>query len=113
METYSIIWSPEGRKLAEFAADNGREALQTFKRKAKSLGLSTYARHMGELYAQSTRDRLRVVMGVTIEQTVDGEYMILREGVQWGGTVDKSGAGDLTFPTIYEAYAAAISEWKP
>ncbi len=38
-----------------------------------------------------------------IESTVDGEYMILVNGFQWGGEVDSSGAGSATFPTAEEA----------
>lgn len=38
-----------------------------------------------------------------IVQTVDGEYMILVHGVQWGTHRDKSGAGSTTFKTRKDA----------
>jgi hypothetical protein len=34
-----------------------------------------------------------------IVETVEGEFMILIHGVQWGQHRDKSGAGDATFRT--------------
>jgi len=34
-----------------------------------------------------------------IVKTIDGEFMILVHGVQWGPNRDKSGAGDATFRT--------------
>jgi hypothetical protein len=34
-----------------------------------------------------------------IVETIDGEYMILIHGVQWGPYRDKSGAGSATFKT--------------
>jgi len=39
--------------------------------------------------------------------TVDGRWMILVNGFQWGGTYDRSGAGDATF----DSSDAAILAW--
>jgi hypothetical protein len=38
-----------------------------------------------------------------IVETIDGEYMILFDGFQWGPTRDRSGAGSATFKTRAEA----------
>jgi hypothetical protein len=41
-----------------------------------------------------------------IVETVDGEYMVLVSGLQWGGEHDRSGAGNATFSTIHDALGA-------
>ena len=43
---------------------------------------------------------------VELVRTVDGQYMILVAGVQWGGDRDRSGAGNATFATPAEAIGA-------
>jgi hypothetical protein len=51
-------------------------------------------------------------MRYSIEQTVDGDYMILVDGVQWGqGPRDMSGASSQTWPTEKEAWLA-IDAWQ-
>lgn len=45
-------------------------------------------------------------MAARIEQTVDGDYMVLVNGFQWGGDYDRSGAGNATFKTPAEAIGA-------
>lgn len=47
-----------------------------------------------------------------IAPTVDGDYMLFVNGFQTGGVVDRSGAGDATFPTVAEA-RAFYKAWKP
>jgi len=47
--------------------------------------------------------------GMEIVQTVDNDWMVLQNGFQVGGNVDRSGAGDMTFSTWREAYAYACS----
>lgn len=43
----------------------------------------------------------------TLEKTVDGDWMVLIDGVQWGrGPRDKSGASSQTWPTRREAREA-------
>ena len=49
---------------------------------------------------------------IEIVETVDGEWMVLQNGFQVGGKVDRSGAGDQTFHTWREAYAFAIERAK-
>jgi hypothetical protein len=52
---------------------------------------------------------------VRIEQTVDGRYMVLVNGFQWGGNVDRSGAGDATFDTALaaaQAYRVYLDEQR-
>jgi hypothetical protein len=43
----------------------------------------------------------------SLAQTVDGEWMILIDGVQWGRNRDLSGAGDATFKTRDDAMRVA------
>jgi hypothetical protein len=43
---------------------------------------------------------------VTIEETVDGRWMVLVTGFQWGFTFDASGAGNATYATPELAAAA-------
>lgn len=38
-----------------------------------------------------------------IVMTADGDYMILKNGFQIGGHIDRSGAGDKTFGTLQAA----------
>jgi len=38
-----------------------------------------------------------------IVKTIDGEWMILINGFQYGGEYDSSGAGNMTFPSQHEA----------
>jgi len=45
-------------------------------------------------------------MKTEIVQTIDGRYMLLVNGFQWGGTYDRSGAGDATFESTDEAIGA-------
>ena len=45
-------------------------------------------------------------MKVSIVATVYERFIILVDGVQWGGVRDKSGAGDATFATVDEAIGA-------
>jgi hypothetical protein len=46
-----------------------------------------------------------------IVETVDGEYMVLIDGVQWGkGPRDKSGASSQTWPTRLEAIKAIVAD---
>lgn len=50
--------------------------------------------------------KLKMPRNVRIEETVDGRYMVLVNGFQWGGTYDASGAGNATFATALEALQA-------
>lgn len=43
---------------------------------------------------------------VEIVECLGGRFMVLVNGFQWGGTVDRSGAGDATFATAREARQA-------
>lgn len=43
---------------------------------------------------------------VTIEETVDGRWMVLVNGFQWGFQFDASGAGNATYATPELAAAA-------
>lgn len=45
-------------------------------------------------------------MSATIARTIDGQYMVLVGGIQWGGDRDRSGAGNATFETYAEALGA-------
>lgn len=48
---------------------------------------------------------------MTPERTLDGTFVILINGFQWGGTYDRSGAGNATFSTpraAREAYTDAM-----
>ena len=42
-----------------------------------------------------------------VVETVDGRWMVLENGFQRGGHIDRSGAGDLTYATKAEALADA------
>jgi len=52
VQTYKIVWSPEGRPIAEVQATSPQAAKREFKRLSKSLRLAHYARYMGEIYAE-------------------------------------------------------------
>ncbi len=43
-----------------------------------------------------------------IKETIDGDWMILIDGIQWGSKRDRSGAGTDTYPTYRTAYEAAL-----
>lgn len=44
----------------------------------------------------------------SVVETVDDEWMILIDGIQWGRDRDASGAGNTTFPTEIEALTKAM-----
>lgn len=49
-----------------------------------------------------------------VAETVDGDYMLLVNGFQVGGSVDRSGAGDATYPTVeaaIRAYMERVQFW--
>jgi hypothetical protein len=57
-----------------------------------------------------TRNGKRLPANVEIVDTIDGDWMVLVNGFQWGGHYDRSGAGNATFPTKREATEAYLSE---
>lgn len=57
---------------------------------------------MSQKLKRSLPERYAVV------ETVDDEWMILIDGIQWGRDRDASGAGRTTFPTEIEALAKAL-----
>lgn len=50
-------------------------------------------------------EEVQIDRHAVIVPTVDGDYMIIVNGFQIGGQVDRSGAGDATFETIADARA--------
>lgn len=55
MQKYLVVWSPEGRVIAEVEAKNPRAAI----RKAPM----PYRKYLGELYAQTPEERERMLKG--------------------------------------------------
>lgn len=47
---------------------------------------------------------------VEVVGTTNGRFIVLVNGFQWGGEIDRSGAGDATFGSPDEAWAAYLSE---
>jgi len=43
---------------------------------------------------------------VEVVETIGGRWMVLVNGFQWGGTIDRSGAGSATWKTANEAKRA-------
>ncbi len=57
-----------------------------------------------------TRSGKRLPSNVEVVDTIDGDWMVLVNGFQWGGSYDRSGAGNATFPTRQAATEAYLSE---
>ena len=57
-------------------------------------------RHTRKHALTNGREGTRIDRHAEIVTTVDGEYMILVNGFQIGGRIDRSGAGDATFETL-------------
>ena len=58
---------------------------------------------------KTTKSAQFTPQGFEIVETVDGEYMVLCRGIQWGkGPRDLSGCSSETWPTKQAAYAAII-----
>ena len=53
-----------------------------------------------------TMRTVKMPRNVRIEETTDGEYILLVNGFQWGGEYDRSGAGNATFKTALDALQA-------
>lgn len=60
----------------------------------------------GELYLTRKHDGQLY----RIDETIDGDYMVVVNGFQWGGNYGHNGAGDATFETIAEAREAYENE---
>ncbi len=62
-------------------------------------------RHTRKHVITNGREGTRIDRWAEIVTTVDGDYMVLVNGFQIGGRIDRSGAGDQTFETVGAARA--------
>ena len=99
------LWQVSPRGKMPFMAGSKREAFN------QAIGIA--ARHWGlsknvAFPKRSHATRRKLPDRYAIVETVDGDWMILIDGVQTGSKRDRSGAGSDTYPTHDAAYEAAL-----